>query len=52
MVFKIIYEYMVLRLIIINVCKNCFYNKFKGKKMLKKKLNIELIFLWNIDKLC
>lgn len=38
MVFKIIHEHTVLRLITINACKNCFHNKLKGKKTSKKKI--------------
>lgn len=37
MVFKIIHEHTVLRLITINACKNCFHNKHKGKKNIKNK---------------
>lgn len=39
MVFKIIHEHTVLRLITINACKNCFHNKLKGKKTSKIKKN-------------
>lgn len=54
MVFKIIHEHTVLRLITINACKNCFHNKHKGKKNIKNKKNsnIELIFSRNTDKSC